>query len=273
MSLKKPPVVSVITPVYNAEKYIAETIESILGQTFDDFEFIVIDDQSTDKTRMVVEKYAKQDSRIKLYRNKKNLGIAGNRNRGVSLARGKYIVWQDADDISLPTRLEKQFTFMESNPDVAICGSSLQFFDESGDLSVRRYATDDATLRSTIFRFSPVAQPSAMIRKKSLESVGEYDLKWPPAEDLDMSFRIGARYKLANVPETLVRYREHPNSATFKKLKTMELNTIKIRQKYSVGYGYKMTLADKVYNILQYVSIFIVPPKFKIWLFDQIRNS
>ncbi len=273
MSAQKSPSISVITPVYNAEKYIAETIESVLAQTFKDFEFIIIDDQSKDKTRKIVEDFARKDRRIKYFINEKNLGIAGNRNRGLSLATGKYIAWQDADDISLPTRLEKQFKFLEANPKVAICGSYLQFFDDKGDHGVRKYSADDASLRRTIFRFSPVAQPSAMIRKSSLDKVGKYDLRWPPAEDLDMSFRLGSKNKLANIPEVLVRYREHPNSATFSKLKTMEMNTIAIRQYHAAHSGYSMTLGDRVYNVLQHISIFLIPAKLKIWLFDRIRNS
>lgn len=269
----KSPLISVITPAYNAEKYISETIESILQQSFKDFEFIIIDDKSTDQTRKIIEEYSKKDARIKLFSNSSNLGIAGNRNKGVKLATGKYIAWQDADDISLPTRLEKQSKYLERNPDVAICGSYLKFFDATGVLSVRKYASTDKELRKNIFRFSPVAQPSAMIRRKCLTEVGEYDLRWPPAEDLDMSFRLGAKYKFANIPEILVLYREHPSSATFSKLKVMELNTIAIRKKYSSGFGYSMTLFDKLYNSLQYLSIFIVPPKMKIWLFNKLRNN
>jgi glycosyltransferase involved in cell wall biosynthesis len=265
--------ISVVTPVYNTEKYIVETIESILGQTFQDFEFILVDDCSTDKTVEIIESYAKKDKRIKLYRNEKNLGIAGNRNKGVSLAKGKYIVWMDADDISMKDRLELQYDFMESHPKVGICGGFLQFFDYTGDKGIRKYAPDDASLRKTIFRYSPVAQPSAIIRKSCLDEAGKYDLAWPPAEDLDMSFRIGSKHELANIQKVLIRYREHPNSATFSKLKKMELSTIAIRNKYAKGYGFEMTIADKIYNCLQYVSIFIIPPRFKIWLFSKIRNS
>jgi len=267
------PKVSVVTPVYNAEKYIAETMDSIINQSFHDFEFILVDDCSTDGTAEIIERYAKDDERIKLYRNEKNLGIAGNRNKGISFATGKYIVWADADDVSVKERLQLQYDFMESHPKVGICGGFLQFFDYTGDKGIRKYAPDDTSLRKTIFRYSPVAQPSAIIRKSCLDEAGKYDLAWPPAEDLDMSFRIGSKYEFANIQQILIRYREHPNSATFKKLKKMELSTIAIRNKYSRVSGYTMTFADKVYNCLQYISIFIVPPKFKIWLFSKIRNS
>jgi glycosyltransferase involved in cell wall biosynthesis len=265
--------VSVITPVYNTEKYIGEMIESIIGQTFRDFEFILVDDCSTDNTVSIIKKYARDDQRIKLFQNEKNLGIAGNRNRGVSLAKGKYVVWADADDISKKDRLKLQYDFMESHPEVGICGGFLQFFDDTGNLGIRKYAPDDRFLRKTIFRYSPVAQPSAIIRKECLDEAGEYDLRWPPAEDLDMSFRIGTKHQFANIQKIMIRYREHPNSATFSRLKKIELSTIAIRNKYTKDYGYKMTLTDKIYNWLQFVSIFVVPAKIKIKLFNLIRNK
>lgn len=268
----KNPKVSVITPAYNTERYIGDAIESILQQTFSDFEYIIIDDCSKDATWEIIQGYAKKDPRVIALRNEKNLGIAGNRNRGLHEAKGDYIVWQDADDISFPQRIEHQYQFMEANSTVGIVGGYLQFFNECGNTSVRKYKPDDASLRKKIFRYSPVAQPGAMVRKKCLEEVGEFDLRYPPAEDLDMSFRIGSKYALANLEEIVVRYRENSNSATFTKLKTIELNTIIIRKKYSKGYGYTMNWTDTIYTTLQYLSIYIVPPKIKIWLFDFIRN-
>lgn len=267
------PLVSVLTPAYNAGSYLAQTIEGVLNQTYENFEFIIINDCSTDNTYEIAKSYAEKDRRVRLVDNKENLGIAGNRNKAISLAKGEYIVWQDADDISVPTRIEKQVAFMENHPEVGICGGYLRFFDSTGVLGVRKYEAEDRLLRQTIFRFSPVAQPAAIIRKSAVDYAGKYDLAVVPAEDLDMSFRIGIKYKFANIPEVLVEYREHPNSATFSKLKKMELNTIKIRNKYANAPGYCMTVADKLYNFAHFASIFIIPPRTKIWLFSKIRNS
>lgn len=265
--------VSVITPAYNAEKFIAQTIESILGQTFTDFEFIILNDKSTDNTLKIIQEYAQKDSRIVVIDNEKNLGIAGNRNEGIKRARGKYIIWQDADDISLPERIEKQFQYMEEHPKVGIMGGFLEMFDESGIRGTRKYDADDENLRKKIFLFSPVAQPASIVRKKALDEVGEYDLKYPPAEDIDMSFRIGMKYTFANLQEIVIRYREHPNSATFTKLKKIELSTLEIRRKYAKTEYYSMSFFDMIYNILQYISIFIIPPKIKIWIFNKMRNT
>ncbi len=266
--------VSVVTPAYNAEKYIGAAIDSILAQTFSEFEFIVIDDCSTDNTWQIIQSYAAKDPRIIAIKNEMNLGIAGNRNKGVGLAQGKYIVWQDADDISVPTRIEKQYQFMEAHPEAGIIGGFLQFFDDEHECTgFRKYKADDLSLRKRIFRYSPVAQPASMIRKKCLEEVGEYNLAYPPAEDIDMSFRIGEKYQFANLQDVMIRYREHPNSATFTRLKKIEFSTLKIRRKYNKKGTYKMTFLDKIYNFLQFISVFFIPLKMKIRLFELFRNS
>lgn len=265
--------VSVVTPAYNVEDYISQAIESILSQTFKAFEYIIIDDCSTDNTWKIIQEYAKKDKRIKPFKNEKNLGIAGNRNKCLSFTRGKYIAWQDADDISMQNRIEKQVHYMEQNPDVGICGSFVRFFSEKGDMGIRRYASNDELLRKRIFFYSPVAQPAAMIRKQCFKDFGLYDPRWPPAEDLDMSFRIGTKYKFANIQEVLVKYREHERSATYTKLKTIELNTVKIRRIYSSVTSYKFTFFSRIYNLLHYLSVFLVPAKLKIRIFDYFRNS
>jgi glycosyltransferase involved in cell wall biosynthesis len=267
------PKVSVLMPAYNADKYIVEAIESILNQTFTDFEFIIIDDCSTDKTWEIIQEYTKKDKRILAIKNEKNLGIAGNRNKLKKLAKGEYVMWQDADDISIEDRMQRQVDVLDKASSVGIVGGYLQIFDETGDLSMRKYDSKDSVLRKNIFRYSPVAQPASMIRKNVLDQVGDYDLNYPPAEDLDMSFRIGKNYKFSNVQKIVLRYRETHTGATFTSLKKMELSTISIRLRYSNLKEYNIRLSDHIYNILQYISIFIIPPKLKIALFGIIRNT
>lgn len=274
MTKTSTPAISVITPVYNTEKYIAECINSILKQTFKDFELIIIDDCSTDRTWSIVKKFALKDTRIRAFKNKKNLGIAGNRNKGLSKARGKYVVWQDADDVSMPYRLKMQFEYMERHKRVGIAGGYLKFFNEHNpNMGVRKYATDDTTLRSKIFRYSPVAQPAAIIRRQCLVEVGGYNLAYPPSEDLDMSFRIGEKYRFGNIPKIMIKYRDHPNSVTYRGLRKMEKNTTTIRKVHFGNPHYNATFGDKVYNLLQMISIYIIPAKWKIWLFKRIRDN
>ena len=266
----KKPLVTVITPAYNAEKFIVEAIDSVLNQTYKEFEYIIIDDCSTDKTLKIAQTYAKKDKRVRVYKNEKNLGIAGNRNKGVSLAKGKYIMWQDADDISISDRMENQVNILEKNKDMGIVGGALLFFDEKGEHGRREYPTNDLELRKIIYRYSPVAQPAAMIRKSILDECGEY--KYPPTEDLDMSFRIGRISKFANLDKIVIKYRESEGSATYSQLRRMEKNTLKIRWNNRSS-GYRVGLKDIFFNLAQAVSLFLIPSKLKIALFKKIRNT
>jgi len=265
--------ISVVMPAFNAEQYIAESIQSILDQSFDNFELIIIDDASTDRTFEILCEYAKKDSRIRVFSNEKNLGIAGNRNLGVSLAVGKYLAWQDADDVSLPYRLEEQYQFLETHLDVGIVGGYLELFFGDSIQGVRRYAEGDLALRKSIFKYSPVAQPAAMIRKDVLDRAGIYDLSYPPAEDLDMTFRIGMISKLANIPRILIRYRVSETSATGKSLKTMELNTLRIRRKYLFKAHYQASAIDIAYNLAHFFSVYLIPGKWKIKVFSLLRDN
>lgn len=265
--------VSVLMPAYNAERYLADSIESILNQTFKNFELIVIDDCSRDNTKEILQKYSKKDKRINAVYNEKNLDIAENRNKALKLAKGRYIAWQDADDISLPNRLMHQKEYLDKNPRVGIVGGYLDFFSDTSEyVSTRKYCEKDSEIRKKIFRYAPVAQPAAMIRMECFKKVGKFNKNVPVAEDLDMNFRIGEYYEFANLQESVIRYRVNYNSSTFKRLREMESHTISIRKKYFENQKYRATLADKIYNYLQWVSIFLIPPKIKISIFNFLRN-
>lgn len=266
------PLVSVLMPAYNAEKYISQAIESILDQTFKDFEFIIVDDASTDGTWEIMKQYAEVDKRIHIFQNKTQLGIARARNHLIKWSRGTYIVWQDADDVSLPYRLHEQYSFMEKHPKVGIVGGFLHFFDDKGNQSIRKYALDDKTIRSRIFYFSPVAQPAAMIRRECFEKCGYLNSKYIVASDLDMSFRIGKKYKFANIQKTVIYYRIHPSSITSQKISANELTTLSIRNLYQKTKQYKMSAANKIFNLLQYFFIYIIPPQIKREVFNLLRN-
>lgn len=263
---------SVLMPCYNAQKYIREAIESILNQTYENFDFIIVDDNSIDNTWEIVQEYANKDTRIKAYKNDINQYIARNRNILLSLAESKYIAWMDSDDISFPHRLENQIIAMEKDKEIGICGGFLEFFgDNNENTSIRLYKEFDKELRNTIFRYSPVAQPSSMVRLEVYGKVGVYNEEYPPAEDLDMSFRIGKFYKFYNLQDTIIRYRINECSATFSNLKKMEVSTLKVRYKNKTFYSY--SYFDILYNFAQLLFIFIMPSKLKIRLFNIMRNT
>lgn len=265
------PLVSVIIPVFNAQDYLEASIGSILTQSYQNLEIIILDDASTDNSLAIINTVVNNDPRVQLVCNPTNLYIARNRNKGIGLAHGKYIVWQDADDVSDNQRIEKLVHLMEKNNKIGIAGSSLQVFDASGDKEVRRYSLDDASLRANIFKFSPVAQPSAIIRRECFDKLGLYDESTPPVEDLDMSFRIGTAYEFANLDESLIKYRLSSTNQTHKNMKKMIRVTLATRKKYSTGYGYKMRLSDRLAYSITWATLYL-NPSFTYKLFNIARK-
>ena len=211
-----PPTVTVVIPVYNREQYIAEAIDSILCQTFADFELLVIDDGSTDRSREIVQSY--RDPRIRFVCNETNEGIPKTRNKGIQLARGKYLAVLDSDDWAYPERLAKQVAFLDSHPDYAAVGAWINWMDEQGR-SLRRVRRKpilpDEIAAQRLFR-QGIENSASTARTAVLREYGyqeEYDL----SEDFDLWTRIAAKYKLAALPEVLVRCRMHKGRTTLEK--------------------------------------------------------
>jgi len=202
------PHVSVLMPAYNAEKYIGEAIKSVLNQTFTNFELIVINDGSTDKTEEIILSY--KDKRIRYIKNEKNIGVIATRNISVELATGKYCALLDADDVALPRRLEKQLQFLETHQDYVLCGSWALTIDGNGKKTGRIRFIDNRNLLKISFLFSnALINPSIMIRSEILKSF-MYHPEILISEDFDFFLRIvNAGYKIANVPEYLIKYRWH----------------------------------------------------------------
>ena len=272
--MEKKPTITVLLSVYNAENYVGIAIESILKQSFTDFELIAVDDCSTDKSWDIVQQYMKQDSRVIAKRNEVNLGGCKTLNVGLKLAKGKYIARLDNDDWSYPNRLEKQFDFLEAHPDVGIVGGVMEIMNQHGEVTgKRKYNISDQEIRNKIFRYSPFSHPLVMIRKSILDKVGSYDPAYAPADDYELYFRIGNESQFANLPDVIMRYRVIPSSITFMQTKKMELATINVRNQYSKNPNYNYTLVDKLYNTFQFFSIYIVPSRLKIYLFNLLRNN
>jgi glycosyltransferase involved in cell wall biosynthesis len=272
--MKQNPLISVVMPAYNSEKTVGEAIKSVLKQTYRNFEFIIVDDGSTDRSLEIIKIYARKDRRIKILHNKKNEGIAKTRNYGIKKSKGKYIAVQDSDDISSPRRFEKQVDFLEKNPDVGVVGSFIEIFDNSKKIrDIRKYPKEDKKLREMIFFVCPIAQPSTMIRKETLEKVGLYDKKYPLSEDIDLWFRIGEKYKFSNIQEVLLKYRENPKSATGSKTKLIEKLANEIRWKNRKNPAYNFSFLAFMYNLIHRISIYIIPSKFKLWIFRKIRDN
>jgi glycosyltransferase involved in cell wall biosynthesis len=202
------PLVTVLMPMYNAQAFLRESIESILEQSFTDFEFLIIDDGSTDDSAMLAREYAKGDRRIELIGRERG-GYVAAINYGLEFARGRYIARMDADDISTPDRLERQVARMEAEPDLVVLGSCAMAIDPSGrmlgvfDVPLEHEEIEAAHLRGE----SSIHHPAALIRREALEQVGRYREVLAPAEDFDLWLRLGEVGRLANMPRRLIHKR------------------------------------------------------------------
>lgn len=225
------PLVSVLMPVFNAEEFLKEAIESILTQTYTNIEFLIFNDGSTDKSAEIITSF--QDERIRFFNSENNKGYVTHLNRGLTFAKGKYIARMDADDISLPDRLEKQVRFLESNSDIGICGGRTEVIDEFGNhLSFSCHYLFDKELRILLFKDSCFSHPAVMLRREVLEINGcEYDIDLVPAEDYGLWYSISLKTKLANLPDVLLKYRKHNTQITKRKKSSQSAATDIIRKR------------------------------------------
>lgn len=203
--------------VYNGASYINRAIISVLGQTYNNFEFIIIDDGSTDETASICASH--QDARIRLLRNDKNLGLSTSLNRGIDAARGRYIARMDADDISYPTRFANQLAYMESHPEIGICGTWYE--SDDGTTVVNKHPpVEDSTIRLMLIFNSVFAHTSVFIRRDLiLKNNLRYDPNHLAAQDFDLWVRCAPYTQFSNLPEIQVRYNNHSNNVSHRKRK------------------------------------------------------
>lgn len=220
------PVVSVLMPAYNAEQYISEAVESILNQTYRDFEFIVVDDCSTDNTVKIVQSF--KDPRIKIIENKTNIGVAKSLNKGLEYCTGDYIARMDADDISMSNRLERQISYLEKNPDIAVVGCNIEIFGmEKGS---RCFSNSPDQLKIDLIFNNCFAHPTIMARKECLCQFG-YNPEYSKMEDYDLWVRLSRQNKLSCIPETLLKYRMHVSQVTKQKSTEIDIQNYKIKER------------------------------------------
>lgn len=205
------PLVTVLMAVYNGEAYLGEAIESILNQTLSNFEFIIIDDASTDNSRILAKSY--DDPRIRVLSNSHNLRLGESLNRGMKIARGKYIARMDADDISLPQRLEKQVSFMESHPEIGVSGSWLECFGFK--TQVWEYPVDSGIILCNLLFQNQLGHPTVIMRRELIMAKGLfYNPDFREAEDYELWTRCSEHFPLGNLAEVLLLYRWHENQAS-----------------------------------------------------------
>lgn len=206
------PLVTVVMPAYNARRYVAEAIDSVLAQTLADFEFLIIDDGSTDGTGDILREYAGRDPRIRVI-NQPNSGIGAALNRGIEQAQARYIARMDSDDICLPQRFARQVEFLERTPECVLVGSRVLLIDQDGlplfemdSVQTTHDRIDELLMEA---RWS-IVHPSIMMRADLVRKIGGYNNALVPVEDHDLFLRLAEVGRLANLPEVLLKYRKHP---------------------------------------------------------------
>lgn len=215
------PLVTVMMPVRNGEKFIRKAVESILFQTFTDFELLILDDGSTDQTVDIVRSY--KDKRIRLIQNDKSLNLAEARQKSVTLSRGKYIAYLDSDDITKPSRLAVQMQFLQKNSDISAVGSWVEIIDEQGNSkgSIWKHTTSPDIIPSILLFRNCFTQSSVLLKKECLLTTPYRSTYWP-APDFDLWTRLSQKYRLANIPKVLTLYRVHKENSSSQKQKEIK---------------------------------------------------
>lgn len=273
----KQPLVSVVMPVYNASDYLEKAIESILNQTYQKFEFIIVDDASTDNSWKILKKFKKKDKRIKLFRNEKNLGVSQTAKLAIEKSKGSFLARMDADDIAHPKRLEKQIKFLLKNPKTVAVGSQCYLINSEGKkIGQKLFPTKFEDIYKYIFTFIPVQQPTLMINKSKLPKDFEfYHDGMNTAEEVELLFKLFLYGKVENLNEKLHYYRLHDRNTSFQNLKKTFLLTLLSRIKAITKYSYRPPVIGVIATFIQTVLILILPNNFILniyWFLRKIKH-
>ena len=220
------PKISVVMSIYNGEKHLRESIESILNQTFTDFEFIIVNDGSTDGSLEIIESY--KDSRIRIIDNEENIGLTKSLNKAIKKARGKYIARHDADDISLPTRLELQHEYLEKHPEVALLGTGIYVINEMGDEIEKRIMHPNP--KKSLLKGNRFIHGSVMFRKSLIDELGAYNETLRYSQDYELWLRLSKKYNMRNLTSPLYKLRMHRSSILSKNIEEQQMYAVLARK-------------------------------------------
>ncbi len=270
------PLASVVIPVHNGELYLAEALDSVVAQNYENLEIIVVNDGSTDSTSNILKIYEGKSKKLKVVNVEKQSALGNVINIGVKASKGKYIVRMDADDVMLPGRIEEQVKFMEAHADVVAAGGQIDVIDPDGDkIRDRKYASDDALLKRNMFLFSPFAHPAVIMRKAALEEVGLYPEDLPKVEDTKLWFLLAGKGKFTNIDEKVLKYRVTFKSESLSKMVEHFKKTEAIRKWALKELNYKITLWQRIMWFVEKVGVriaSILPPRMFYWVYDVAKK-
>ncbi|MEI8068084.1 MAG: glycosyltransferase family A protein [Candidatus Shapirobacteria bacterium] len=267
MKIKKP-LITIYMPVFNASEYLIQSIESILNQSYINFEFIIVDDASTDNSWKIIKSYAKKDSRIIAIKNYINLGVSLTSNIAISKAKGKFLARMDADDISFTNRIEKQIKFLIKNPKVVAVGGQCVVIDQENNvIGNKNFPTKSKKLKEMIFWAIPIQQPSMMVNLNKLpKKFTWYTPNQSSAEEVNLMFRFMLYGQIANLEDNLLFYRHLNGSLSHVNPKATFNLTIKSRLE-AINLGFKPSLKAIALNLMQIGVVTLIPNSLinEIW--------
>ena len=228
--MKGLPLISVVMPVFNSEQYLNKSIKSVLEQTYDNFEFLIINDGSTDNSNSIIKKYQSQDKRITILA-QENKGITKSLNNGIKHSKGRFIARMDADDICHPDRFKMQLKWFQNNKDIDVLGSQVEFIEKNGNIikPSNQLPLDDLSIKWELIFGTPLIHPSLMIRKSVFEEFGLYNESYLFAQDLAFWRKIATNSKFGNLPHRLMQIRQQnpPSMDKLKKQNDVRFSTLK----------------------------------------------
>lgn len=269
----KSPLVSVVMPVRNAGKFLAEAVRSILDQTYKNLELIIVNDASTDNSFKIVASF--RDKRIKIFNNKRQLGVTKSANIAISKARGEYIARMDGDDVSSLTRITEQVNFLQRNKRVIAVGAQCELIDSNGvKIGEKLFPFDDLKIRKMIFSSVPLQQPTLMVAAKRLpENFVWYDENYFSAEELELLFKLFKYGEVRNLATKLLKYRIHDkNTSLIDPKKTFYL-TLKTRISAISKYDYKPSFVGILITIAQTIIVSLIPERWIYPIYSFVRGT
>lgn len=259
--------IAVLMPVYNAERFLPECLDSLLNQSFPDFICLAADDGSDDSSAKILRDRAERDKRLAPLANPCNMGIAATRNILIrALPRDvKFVALMDADDLMFPDRLERQLAFLNAHPDIDAVGADLEIIDEQGNPGgFRVYPKTPAAIRNAMLSFNPLSQSSMLLRRAVIDETGFYDEKCRVASDYDYWFRAVRKFNFANLPTPVIHYRLSSSQAKQKHLKRTLSTTLRLQRKYLFDF---FSLSGMIRHLAKY-PLFLLPSSVIMMLFS-----
>lgn len=276
-NIKKQPMVSVIMPVYNAGEFLVEAIESIVSQTYKNYELLIVDDGSRDNSWEIIQKYQKKyKNLIRAFRLKKNTNAAGNGavNTVLPNARGQYIARMDADDIAHPQRLKRQVEFLDRNLDVILVGTQAKVINRFGKVTGKKtYPLDHEGIYKQYAVVHPIIHPSCMIRRSLLPKWNKlYEMRFGVNDDYYTFFTLFRYGKFANINEFLLSYRIHEHNTSLQNIKDKFFNTVNIRLTAIRKLDYRISLGGFIKLVAQIVFVSLIPERVLLKAYLMVKE-